>query len=96
MKLKDLLKEAYAEGMSVEDIESALESIDLPTDLSSEVDRLKNALSKSNSEAADYTTKLFKDRTSKSHCSVSKPRSDSKDRRSSSFCSAQSCVCVIC
>ena len=58
MKLKDLLKEAYAEGMSVEDIETALESIDLPADLSGEVDRLKNALSKSNSEAADYKRQL--------------------------------------
>ena len=58
MNLKDLLKEAYKEGMSVEDIESALESIELPTDMSGEIDRLKNALSKSNSEAADYKKQL--------------------------------------
>ncbi len=58
MNIKDLLKDAYKEGMSVEDIEKALESIDLPTDNSAEIDRLKAALSKSNSEAADYKKQL--------------------------------------
>lgn len=61
MNIKDLLKDAYREGMSVEDIESALKDIEMPTDMSAEVDRLKNALSKSNSEAADYKRQL-KDR----------------------------------
>ena len=58
MNIKDLLKDAYKEGMSVEEIETALESIELPTDNSSEVERLKAALSKSNSEAADYKRQL--------------------------------------
>ena len=58
MKLKDLLKDAYQEGMSVEDITKALERIELPSDNSEEIDRLKNALSKSNSEAADYKRQL--------------------------------------
>lgn len=58
MNIKDLLKDAYKEGMSVEDIEKALEGIDLPTDNSAEIDRLKTALSKSNSEAADYKKQL--------------------------------------
>ena len=58
MNIKDLLKDAYKEGMSVEDIEKALEGIELPTDNSAEVDRLRNALSKSNSEAADYKKQL--------------------------------------
>ena len=58
MKLKDLLKDAYSDGMSIEDIELALENIELPADLSAEVDKLKNALSKSNSEAADYKRQL--------------------------------------
>ncbi len=58
MNIKDLLKDAYKEGMSVEDIEKALEGIDLPTDGSAEIDRLKAALSKSNSEAADYKKQL--------------------------------------
>ena len=58
MTLKDLLKDAHKEGMSVEDIEKALESIDMPNDGSAEIERLRNALSKSNSEAADYKKQL--------------------------------------
>ena len=58
MNIKDLLKDAYKEGMSVEDIEKALEGIELPTDNSVELERLRNALSKSNSEAADYKKQL--------------------------------------
>ena len=58
MNIKELLKDAYKEGMSVEDIEKALEGIELPTDNSAEIERLKNALSKSNSEAADYKKQL--------------------------------------
>ena len=58
MNIKDLLKDAYKEGMSVEDIEKALESIDMPNDGSAEIERLRNALSKSNSEAADYKKQL--------------------------------------
>ena len=58
MNIKDLLKDAYKEGMSVEDIENALKDIDLPTDNSAEIDRLKTALSRSNSEAADYKKQL--------------------------------------
>ena len=58
MNIKDLLKDAYKEGMTLEEIETALENIDLPTDSSAEIDRLKTALSKSNSEAADYKKQL--------------------------------------
>ena len=58
MNIKDLLKDAYKEGMTLEDIENALKDIDLPTDNSAELDRLKNALSKSNSEAADLKKQL--------------------------------------
>ena len=58
MNIKDLLKDAYKEGMSVEDIEAALAGIELPTDNSAEIERLKTALSKSNSEAADYKKQL--------------------------------------
>ena len=58
MKLTDLLKDAYKEGMTLEEIETALESVELPTDGSAEIDRLKTALSKSNSEAADYKRQL--------------------------------------
>ena len=58
MNIKDLLKDAYKEGMTVEEIETALAGIELPTDNSSELERLKNALSKSNSEAADFKKQL--------------------------------------
>ena len=58
MNIKDLLKDAYKEGMTVEEINAALEGIEMPTDNSAEIDRLKNALSKSNSEAADYKKQL--------------------------------------
>lgn len=58
MNIKDLLKDAYKEGMTVEEIETALAGIELPTDNSAEIERLKNALSKSNSEAADFKKRL--------------------------------------
>ena len=58
MNIKDLLKDAYKEGMSLEEIETALKDIDLPTDNSAEIDRLRAALSKSNSEAADFKKQL--------------------------------------
>ena len=58
MNIKDLLKGAYKEGMTLDEINAALEGIELPTDNSAEVERLKNALSKSNSEAADFKKQL--------------------------------------
>ena len=58
MKIKDLLKDAYKEGMTADEIIAALDGIELPADQSAEIERLKNALSKSNSEAADYRKQL--------------------------------------
>ena len=58
MNIKDLLKDAYKEGMTIDEINDALAGIELPTDNSTEIDRLKNALSKSNSEAAEYKKQL--------------------------------------
>ena len=58
MNIKDLLKDAYREGMSVEDIEKALAGIEMPNDGSAEIERLTKALSKSNSEAAEYKRQL--------------------------------------
>ena len=58
MNIRDLIGDAYKEGMSVEDINKALEGIEMPTDNSAEIDKLKAALSKSNSEAADYRKQL--------------------------------------
>ena len=57
MKFKDLLKDAYKEGMTLEEIESALADVELPADMTDEVKRLKDALSKSNSENAEWKKK---------------------------------------
>ena len=57
MKFKDLLKDAYKEGMTLEEIETALADVELPEDLSAEVDRLKTANSKLSSENADWKRK---------------------------------------
>ena len=57
MKIKDLLKDAYKDGMTVEEIEAALADVEFPADQSTEIERLKNALSKSNSENAEWKKK---------------------------------------
>ena len=57
MKFKDLLKDAYKEGMTLEEIEAALAEVELPEDLSTEVERLKTANSKLSSENADWKRK---------------------------------------
>lgn len=54
--LSDLLGSAYKEGMTEEEISSALETAGRGSD--AETDRLKKALSKANSEAADYKKQL--------------------------------------
>lgn len=58
MNIKELLGESYREGMTIEEIEKALEGVSAPEDNSAEVERLKAALSKSNSEAANYKKQL--------------------------------------
>jgi hypothetical protein len=57
MKIQDLLKDAYKEGMTIEEIESALAEVEIPADQSAEIERLKTALSKSNSENAEWKKK---------------------------------------
>ena len=57
MKIQDLLKDAYKEGMTVEEIESALADVEIPADQSAEIERLKTALTKSNSENAEWKKK---------------------------------------
>lgn len=57
MNIKDLLKDAYKDGMTVEEINAALAEVDLPADQSAEIERLKTALSKSNSENAEWKKK---------------------------------------
>ena len=58
MTIKDLLKDAYKEGMTIDEINTALASIELPVDNSAEIERLRTALTKSNSEAAEYKKQL--------------------------------------
>lgn len=58
MNLKEVLGDAYKEGMTFEEVETALEKVTVPEDNSAEIERLKNALSKSNSEAAGYKKQL--------------------------------------
>ena len=58
MKIKDLLGDSYKEGMTLEEVETALGGIELPEDKSEEIEKLKNALSKSNSEASAFKKQL--------------------------------------
>ena len=57
MKIQDLLKDAYKEGMTLEEINTALADVEIPADQSAEIERLKAALSKSNSENAEWKKK---------------------------------------
>lgn len=57
MKFKDLLKDAYKENMTLEEIEAALADVELPTDQTAELERLKTANSKLSSENADWKRK---------------------------------------
>ena len=59
--LSDLLGMSYRENMSEEEISKALEGID--TNSNGEILKLKNALSKANSEAAEYKKKLREKQT---------------------------------
>lgn len=63
--LKQLLGDQYKEGMSSEEIEKALATIDIPKNESSqkEIDRLTAALTKSNAEAAENKRKLHEKQT---------------------------------
>lgn len=54
--LSDLLGKAYKEGMTEDEISTALEAVGQGNN--AEVNRLKAALSKANSEAADYKKQL--------------------------------------
>src|SRR5574344_690942 len=68
MDIKALLGDAYKEGMTLAEIETALAAVELPTD-NTEIERLKAAVSKSNSEAAELKkqlrTKLTEDEAAK-------------------------------
>lgn len=56
--LSDLLGEAYKEGMTEEEISTALQTANAGQSNTAEIDKLKAQLSKANSEAADYKKQL--------------------------------------
>ena len=58
MNLQELLGSAYKEGMTAEEINAALADVSLPEDKSAEMAKLKDAVSKANSEAAKYKKEL--------------------------------------
>lgn len=61
MNLKELLGDVYKEGMTFEEVEKALEGIELPKETvvdNTELTKLKNMLNKASSEAADYKKQL--------------------------------------
>ena len=57
MELSALLGDAYKDGMTLEEVTEALKNVEMPKDQNAEIERLKNAISKSNSEAADWKQK---------------------------------------
>lgn len=57
MQLSELLGSAYKDGMTLEDVTEALKDIEMPADQTAEIDRLRNSLTKSNADAADWKRK---------------------------------------
>jgi hypothetical protein len=60
MNYKALLGDAYKEGMTADEIISALEKV---ADPSAEIEKLRNAVTKANGEAAEYKKQLKAKRT---------------------------------
>lgn len=60
MNYKALLGDAYKEGMTADEIISALEKV---ADPNAEIEKLRNAVTKANSEAAEYKKQLKAKRT---------------------------------
>ena len=58
MELKELLGDAFKEGMTLDDVSEALKGIELPKDQSGEIEKLRQSLSKSNSEAKEWKDKF--------------------------------------
>ena len=58
MTIQELLKDAYKDGMTLEEIEQALLGIEMPVDNTAELDRLREVVSKSNAEASAYKKQL--------------------------------------
>lgn len=57
MELKELLGDAYKDGMSMDEVTEALKNVQMPKDQSAEIEKLKETISKSNSEAKEWKDK---------------------------------------
>ena len=57
MELKELLGDAYKDGMTMDEVNEALKSVEMPKDQSAEIEKLKETISKSNSEAKEWKDK---------------------------------------
>ena len=57
MELKELLGDAFKDGMTMDEVTEALKNVQMPKDQSAEIEKLKETISKSNSEAADWKRK---------------------------------------
>ena len=60
MKLSVLLGDAYKDGMTADEIISAIEKV---ADPNAEIEKLRNAVTKANGEAAEYKKQLKAKRT---------------------------------
>lgn len=58
MEIKELLGDAYKEGMTLEEVTEALKGVQMPKDQSAEIENLKKRISEVNSEAADWKNKF--------------------------------------
>lgn len=58
MRLQELLKDAYKEGMTLEEVEKALEPMTVEDIAAAEIKKHKDARDKAASEAADYKKQL--------------------------------------
>ena len=57
MEIKDLIGDAYKEGMTMDELAEALKTVEMPKDQSAEIEKLKETISKSNSEAKEWKDK---------------------------------------
>lgn len=58
MELNELLGDAYKDGMTVEEITTALKDVQMPKDQTQEIEKLKETISKANSEAKEWKDKF--------------------------------------
>lgn len=58
MEIKELLGDAYKDGMTMDELTEALKNVQMPKDQSAEIENLKKRISEVNSEAADWKKKF--------------------------------------